>query len=378
MPKPSEVAILKVRGRTFEDWETVWVQDRWTEPWALFRFTSAERESPDTKVWTDLQFKPGDTCEIILGGQRAITGVILERQVAYDATSHMVQLSGVGKTYAAARSSVLHETNSFDGKDFVTVAREVLKPFSIDAEIIGNPSKTPFKELQCQPGENVWDFLERLARVRRIVLGSTTEGKFLIIGDHKGEIVQDLIEGINILKMQCIISIKEAFQVYRVLGAGASHDEKHGHEQKEQSEDAFGAQRQKWFSIIITPSEQPTKPEELKERAEAEKQWREYAEIDATITVQGWLRSNDALWKPGINVLVKSPMALLNFALKVHTVTFTQDSQSGTLTTLECGNPNRYNDRGVNVGDSTMNPPTKPTKSSYWTTAKDAADVWKV
>lgn len=377
MPNPAEVAILRVRGVDFKDWESVWIQDRWGEPWASFRFTCAERE-PIPRVWTDLQFKPGDTCQIILAGQPAINGVILERQVAYDATSHMVQLSGVGRTYGAARSSVLHPTNNFDGKDFETIAKEVLAPFGITPLTIGKPSKTPFKECQCQPGENVWDFLERLARVRRIVLGSDTDGHFLIIGDHAGQVVETLVEGINILKMQCILSIKEHFSVYRFLGAKPSHDEEHGSKTKEQSADAYGGKALQWFSIIITPAEQPTTQEELPERAQAEKQWREYTYVNATITVQGWLRTGGQLWKAGKEVSVKAPMAMLNEVLTILTVTFTQDRASGTLTTLECIDPRRVSSTGMNLGSANMADDSKPTKSTYWTPADELANVWKV
>jgi prophage tail gpP-like protein len=40
------------------------------------------------------------------------------------------------------------------------------------------------------------------------------------------------------------------------------------------------------------------------------------------------------LWEEGKEYPVKSPMAMLNQTLKVQTVTFTQDNQSGTQTTL--------------------------------------------
>jgi hypothetical protein len=44
MPNREEVATIIVNGRRFEDWESVWVQHRWTETYPLFRFTCAERE----------------------------------------------------------------------------------------------------------------------------------------------------------------------------------------------------------------------------------------------------------------------------------------------------------------------------------------------
>ena len=41
------------------------------------------------------------------------------------------------------------------------------------------------------------------------------------------------------------------------------------------------------------------------------------------------------LWRPGDKIYVKSPMAMLNQGLSLRTVTFTQDSEFGTRTTLD-------------------------------------------
>ena len=82
MPNPHEVAQLIVGGMVFEDWESVYVQHRWQEGWPTFRFTAAEGAKLPFD-WAKLQFKPGDPCPIILGGELAVTGIITQRQVAY-------------------------------------------------------------------------------------------------------------------------------------------------------------------------------------------------------------------------------------------------------------------------------------------------------
>ena len=69
---PAEIAQLGVANTKFEDWETVWVQHRWSDGWPLFRFTAAENATMPLS-WINLQFKPGDACTITLGGQLAIT-----------------------------------------------------------------------------------------------------------------------------------------------------------------------------------------------------------------------------------------------------------------------------------------------------------------
>jgi hypothetical protein len=66
------------------------------------------------------------------------------------------------------------------------------------------------------------------------------------------------------------------------------------------------------------------------------------------------------LWRAGDLVAFMSPMTTLNMGLKIQNVTFTQDSQSGTLTTLELVAPWLLKDYGdYNVGRPGAPPPPK-------------------
>jgi prophage tail gpP-like protein len=351
MPNPAEVATLIVQGQRFEDWQSVWVQSRYAEAYPLFRFTAAERD-PIPELWTKLQFKPGDECIIYLGGELAITGVIIERQVGYDANNHAVQLSGKGITWYATKSSVIHHTGNFDGKTFEQVAREVIAPFGVGVKTIGTLNAIPFKRLSIQPGETVWDFLERIARPRGIILGSDIYGNILLIDHHTGEVVEQLIEGKNILKMQCVISKEHAFTDYIVRAQTGASDEQHGAAASEQECGAPGTAKR--YSVNITPAEQPVwNKGEVCDRAKHEAIWHEGYEITAITTVQGWLRGGTALWHAGDDVLVNSPMAMLNQVLKIESATFTQDRNSGTLTTLELVPPWKLKDHNnYNVGNA--------------------------
>src|ERR1700758_5332558 len=101
----SEVAKLTVRGIDYQDWESVWVQERWTESFSYFKFTANEgRKLPSS--WENLQFVPGDDCTITLGGIPVISGTIISRQMSADKNSHMVQLTGKSFGFWPWKSSV--------------------------------------------------------------------------------------------------------------------------------------------------------------------------------------------------------------------------------------------------------------------------------
>lgn len=356
MPKPSEVAVLIVGGFRFQDWETVWVQHRYGEPFSLFRFTCAERE-PLPDRWQSLRFKPGDRCLIELGGKLAMNGYIITRQIAYEANHHGVQLDGRGGTDWAAKSSVESQTHSWDNKNIVQVTQDVLKYYPVGLKVIGEPDLTPFKRLQANPGETVWDFLERIARPRGVILGSDHLGNFLLIGPHPEPIVDRLIEGHNILKCQCIITIDPLLQKYSGTAQTAGGDDKRGTEASEQFATVFGTAPV--YSHRITPAEQPVwNLAELQRRTEHEALWHEGATIEAHVTVPGWLRSDGDLWRVGKVHEVNSPMALLkNRPLAIEMATFTQDRNSGTLTTLKMVRPELLRVTTKYVGSDNLAPP---------------------
>lgn len=343
----AEIATLIVAGNKFEDWESVWVQHRWKEGYPLFRFTAAERDNLPTD-WTKLQFKPGDKCQIILGGRLAITGIILQRQTAYDANNHQVLLSGVGEQWAAATSSIAIKDSNFDKMTLQQAADKALQPFGVKALPVGTLDATPFDRLQSQPGELVFDFLDRIARVRGVTLGSDEKGNILLIGQHSFPIVQQLYEGQHILKMQCIISNEQLSSDYSVTAQRAVEDGSGPRKSAEMQAKAKGSLSLN--KLIETVAEQPVKTDaELEMRANYEAIDHEGTLVTAHVTVQGWLRGNHDLWRAGDDVWVYSPMAMLNMAMKIQTATFAQDNKAGTTTTLELVLPWKLGDKPLGV-----------------------------
>jgi prophage tail gpP-like protein len=332
VPKKREVATLIVGNLVFEDWETVWIQHRYGDAYAFFRFTCAERE-PYPDRWIALRFKPDDPCLILLAGQIAMNGVIVTRQVAYDARRHGVELQGKSRTWWASKSSVESKTGSFDNQSFWQVFTAVLAPYPIGKVAIGELDPTPFKKLQANKGEKIWPFLERIARPRGIVLGSDHLGNMLAIDHHSAPLVESLIEGENILRCQCIISKDDFYMKYTASGQIGGTGKMM--QQRSEPEQSVGGSSP-IYSHLIVPAEQPVwNDAELKKRAASEALGHEGAYVEVHITVQGWTKTNGNIWRVGEVVKVFSPMIMMRGRdLAIETATFTQDA-SGTMTVLK-------------------------------------------
>lgn len=346
----SEICTLIVNGQKFTDWETVWLEHRWHDAYAFFRFTAAERD-PMPPTWTTLQFKPGDRCTIILGGDVALTGIITDRETSYDAYNHSVQLVGRSLTHWGYKSSVDTDTGSFDGMSFEQVARKVLSKYPGGIQVIGTLDATPFDKLQNEIGELCWAFLERIARPRGIVLGADPMGNYLLIGDHTFPVSDQLIEGFNIKACKCLISKAFLSQEYDVAGQHSGSDTSYSSATNEIIGRAPGSADV--YSKLITPAEQPISQLEAQRRAHNEAKWNEGTLITANVVVYGWTKgATGGLWHAGDMVHVNSPMAMLNMDLKIRTVTFEQNNNTGTQTTLELVAPWLLNDSGNwNVGE---------------------------
>lgn len=344
--RASERVTLIVGGNKFEDWTSIVVQRTWGAPYDEFRFTCAEREGATaSQVNSSSRFKPGDKCRIELAGQLAMEGEIITRQCAYDGHSHGVELQGTNQTWPAATSSVIHKTNSFDGKTFAEIVAEVLGPTGVAWDFNPDPPPQKLKYVHSEKGETNFAFLERIARNLKIIITCTKVGGFLFICEGRQTGNQGrLIEGKNIKKMQCVVSVQNSYSKIFVVGQSNASNELNYVKASQQKAEVAG--KYKGYRPLVIPQEQPTTEQTLvKTNAENAAMWQAGTEINATVVVYGWqINEGGPLWEPGSDVTVHSPMAMLNNQkMTLQSVTHTQDNNSGTQTTLLCVSENVLN-----------------------------------
>jgi prophage tail gpP-like protein len=344
-----ETAVITVDGvgGEYQDWESVFVQLRYHHAWDYCRFTSVERREDKVMNWQLQQLIPCVGITVNLANQLAFTGTIVERQISYDPNNHGIQLLAKNQTMWGYKSSVNTKTSSFDNMPFIEIANQVLAPYLGQAGIVtkGTLNSIPFDKVQCQVGESCWDFLERLARPRGIVMGSDRYGNYVFIGTRLEKPVATLQEGVNIKSLNATINIDDQFVIYRAVGQSAAGSNGVNPVDAGQQEAEVGGSGCK-ISLLTVAAEQPVKPGELQDRANNEKKWREGAKITATAVVYGWRNPDDGLlWNVGDKVTINSPMIpMINEPMSIQRVTFEQDRQGGTRTTLDLVMPWMLND----------------------------------
>jgi|SRR5215472_5785434 len=341
--KPQEVAVLIVNGELYRDWESVMVRHSiGDQHFAWFRFTCSEG-IPLVKNFAKLRIKPGDRVSITLAGILVIeNGVVYSRQVSYAATTHHIEIQGVSYSHVLSEGSVVHKTGEWKNASFQQIAQAVMQPYGVSLRMLGSMPSNPFRRVHLPMGIPAFPFIEQLGRQRGIVFGS--DGKPDLIattGDFALGSGDAVIEGWNILEAREILTVfgsPEGFLATMSQQTGGDNLSMAAAAHQVFARVAQTGSLSGVANTILTTAEVPGGIPDMRDRNSQEDWKRNLESIQLFITVQGWLKPSGGLWEIMMQVYVRSPMLIMDQSLLCKTVTFTQDSQSGTRTTLELVN----------------------------------------
>lgn len=344
-PKQTETVVLTVNGRDYRDWESVMVRhELGGRPPYLCRFTCSEG-LPIANNFAKLQIKPGDRCTVTLAGFPAFSGKVMTRQVYYDANRHHIEIH-CGTYSELSTASVISPTNEWKNKTFEQIAKDVLSKAGLNLVFEGGSAPSyKFPRISATPGEPIDDFLEMMARslgsYGHMAFTSNVSGDFVVVMGPSGG-SDSVTEGKDIIIGREIIYNEAMASAAPAIAQDAGSDKKWGADVSHvpyatiPTGTEFGGQ----LPGVIA-SELPTADTQLlKSRATTEGNWLDGDQITVIATVHGWLRPSGGLWQRNQTVIVNSPMLMMNGTpLTAKSVTFTQDNNTGTRTTLDLRNP---------------------------------------
>lgn len=339
MPKQKEVATVVLAGRRFSTWETVRVELDFMDK-ATRSFQVSITEKLDRKaVWTALQIKPGDECQVLLAGIPVIgKGFVEQRQAAYDPQHHGVLVAGRSKANDYVDSTVERKNSQYRNKPLKEIAEKVLKPFGLSFKIENGTKSAdkPFKDVSANPGETAHSFIERLARARGLFIRDDKDGNVIAATASGQAGGTKLVEGRNIKSLNCLIRDDRIFSKIAAVGQLRGDDQTNMEPSRKPAASVSGAAKR--YRPLDVLAEEPGDAEDMKDRVEHERNTMLGNIIECVVTVYGWLKNGSELWDVGETVSVYSPMALLDHDLAIKTVVFLQDN-AGTNTQLTLVRP---------------------------------------
>ena len=365
MTDPNLVAEIRCNGQRYTAWQTMTVKRDFHNGVSTFQFSASEVVSSG-QGWSSVRLNTGDAVQIYLGGALVITGYITSRVAAFESNSHELVIAGKSLTMDVHDSSVVIKPGTYNGTTFEQAARGVLAPHPVGLKIINPPSivSKPFKSLSVQYGETCGEFISRIANMRGLIISDDENGNVVAgQGDPTAASVAELVEGKNILRATAQLDNQTAFSKYQVAGQNTGDDSNWPPRDNSATVTNPNARPNRYK---LTMAENPGDAEDFAQRANFEMTHSQWTYVRCTVTVTGWKKPSGDLWKPTDNITISSPMLFPNesgsMTLGVQSVTYAQDSQNGTTTTMECVLPwmlTTAPDPGVRT-DGAGNPITDP------------------
>lgn len=132
-----------------------------------------------------LPFKVGDACRVIVDGEKVLTGFVEIINVSYDGSEHSISVMGRDKT-ADLLDSTVDIIDDLNGENLTLkgVIEAVIKQLGLSLIVIDQAKPKPFSYAEDivapESGDNAFEFIEKYARKRHVLLTSNADGNIVI------------------------------------------------------------------------------------------------------------------------------------------------------------------------------------------------------
>lgn len=293
-----------------------------------------------------LPIKVNDLCEISVDGTRVLTGYVEVVNVAYTADTHSIDISGRSKTSDIIDSDI----NSLELKPEITlkeIIEKIISHIESDVKVINEagdvePFKTAEDLISPEIGENAFEFIEKIARKRQILLSSDGNGNIVLTRSGKDTPPDTLRNQIksndnNIKSASISYDMTERFSRYVVksqlnltaLNFGGKTKSADIVDQKSEAVTDDEMIKLRKGRQLVIQAESSSSNGETTNRAEWEAKIRKARSITYSVEVKGF-GVNGKLW--GVNQLVKihDDFARVHSDMLINEISYYQDGNSAS------------------------------------------------
>ena len=342
---------LFVNGKIYTGWIEVSISRAINAVAGSFDISVSNNWADETKGWI---ISPLDECIIKIDGQEIITGFVDQISSSFDGNSRTIRISGRDKTGNLVDCSYVGPA-SINNVSIASLINKVIEKFGLTfVSEINLPTKVD--DFKVQQGESVFTFLERVLRVRGLMLSSNPNGELVVskIGEKRSS--SSLEEGVNVLTCSFDFNGSNRFSKYIVKGQSSGNDE---FEESETNQvfATFDDNEVKQYRPLIIIAEGNVSNASALTRAKWECINRASKSSVLKVSVKGWKKENGDLWAVNEIVNFKSKYFGFDIDLLISSINYKQDSQNGTICEMTLERPDSY---------STYDKPAKKTRD-VWT-----------
>lgn len=331
---------VRVGGVNYGGWKTARVTRAIDQAAGDFAVTLTERYPGQP---FEVPIKPGDACQVLVNGDKVLTGYVDDVKVDYDANDHILEITGRSKTADLIDCSAIHKPGQWRGVKLERIAAQLVAPFGLDVVLdLGVDTGDPFDKFAIQQGEKVFAAIERMCRMRGVLASDTTGGDLLITkagtARSTGAIRFRAVDGRenNVLAGRGTYSMRQRHSDYIVKGQTTGSDTRHGAAVAQPKATVTDANVPRYRPLLVV-AEGKADAKAAKDRAEWERARRAGESIKFDYTVQGWVNDTDgALWRPNRLVPIEDDFLRFYGDLLIAETTF-EIGPAGTVTRLKLG-----------------------------------------
>lgn len=274
------------------------------------------------------RLQPGDPIHIHIQKQAFLTGFADKLGVSISAGKRGLTLSGRSKTGDLVDCSATG--SEFLNLDLQEIAEKQCEPFGILVVFKTDPGAA-FPSIRIEPGQTVFQLLDKLARQRKILMYPSYDGNLVFAPQAEARATTALVQGVNILSGKADFDNSNRFSSYTTKGQNLAFlgDAAKSIGVKGEATDE-GVTRYRPMTLM---AEQSLDEAAGDDRASYEAHLRAAKSLEVEIMVYGWFQEDGTPWE--INQLVRVDSGYLGVRrqMLVKKVVF-QKSGSGTTTTL--------------------------------------------
>lgn len=331
---------LDVGGKRYGGWKSVSITASLEDAAREFTFPASET-NPDDPI--PIGARPGAECKVWIGDDLVVTGYIDGVDVSYDGESHELRFDGRSQTQDIVDCAAVDKYVWRRAK-LEKIAADLCGSYGIDVVAqVDTGERIP--KHKVEPGETVFECLERAAKMRGCMLVDDEQGRLVITRvDQAARATTALVQGgpeANIISCNARFSAEEVYSEYICRGQSAGDDDTWGreaaHVEANAEDDGIGRRR----VLVITPESGVTRAE-ARERATWEAAHRAGKSIDVGYRVPEWRQGDGALWAPNMLVQVLDKKARLDGELLIYRVTYELSIDGGRVASLAVCPPARF------------------------------------
>lgn len=242
---------------------------------------------------------------IQLDGETIITGFIDDVEISHGIRDHSLSVSGRDASADLVDCAAIYKSGEWQNQTMLAIAKNLCEPFKVTVTADTNVSK-PFSSWNIEPGESVFENMERMARAHGVLLVSDGLGGIKITRASKEKVFTTLALGKNILSATARVSHAQRYSEYRILAQHSRSDDYSGTASTEGTAVATDTTVKRKRPLVEIFEDGNADTETLLRRAEWKRNISAGRAQRVNVTVQGWSHSN-GVWKPNTLVTIDHP-----------------------------------------------------------------------